>query len=71
MSNSDVYFDEDAQTVDDEDKYKTGDAETFADGDTSGIFDTVVRIDFPPDEADDRRYNHIIDIQAVVIDMAG
>ena len=71
MSNSDIYFDEDTQTDDDEDKYKTGDAETFADGDTSGIFDTVVRIDFPPDQADDRRYNHIIDIQAVVIDMAG
>ena len=31
----------------------------------------MVRIDFPPDRADDRRYNHIIDIQAVVIDMAG
>ena len=26
------------------------------------IFDTVVRIDFPPDEEDGRRYNHIIDI---------
>ena len=70
VSNSDIYFDEDIQ-VDGEDKYKTGDAETFVDGDTSGIFDTVVRIDFDPDPADDRRYNHIIDIQAVVMDMAG
>ena len=70
VSNSDIYFDEDIQE-DGEDKYKTGDAETFEDGDTSGIFDTVVRIDFDPDPADDRRYNHIIDIQAVVMDMAG
>ena len=31
----------------------------------------MVRIDFPPDEEDGRRYNHIIDIQAVVMDIAG
>ncbi len=70
VSNNDIYFDEDTQ-VGGEDKYKTADAETFADGDTSGIFDTVVRIDFDPDLADNRRYNHIIDIQAVVMDVAG
>ena len=71
VSNNAIYFDEDDTGTDGEDLYETGDAETFEDGDTSGIFDTVLRIDFPPDPADDRRYNHIIDIQAVVMDMAG
>ena len=53
------------------DEYKTADAEDFEDGDMSGTFDTVVRIDFDPDPADDNRYNHEIDLQAVVMDIAG
>ena len=62
---------EDDQTPDGEDDYKTADAEEFEDGDTSGEFDTIVRIDFPPGDDDDERYNHTIDIQAVVLDVAG
>ena len=57
--------------LDEEDDYKTADAEEFEDGDTSGEFDTIVRIDFPPGDDDDERYNHVIDIQAVVLDVAG
>ncbi len=60
-----VYLDEDADMV------KSGGAEDYDDGDSTGLFDTVVRIDFPPDEDDGRRYNHIIDLQAVVMDIAG
>ena len=60
-----------SEATDDEDDYKTADAEEFEDGDTSGEFDTIVRIDFPPGDKDDERYNHIVDIQAVVIDVAG
>ena len=60
-----------SEATDDEDDYKTADAEEFEDGDTSGEFDTIVRIDFPPGDEDDERYNHIVDIQAVVIDVAG
>ena len=71
VSNADIYFDEDADRRMVKTKYKTGDAETFEDGDTSGIFDTVVRIDFPPPDEHDERYNNTIDIQAVVMDMAG
>ena len=57
--------------TDDEDDYKTADAEEFEDGDTSGEFDTIVRIDFPPGDDDEERYNHVVDIQAVVMDVAG
>ncbi len=58
-------------TVDDEDNknYDTAVAEEFEDGATEGEFDSLVRIDFEP--PDDRRYNNTIDIQAVVIDIAG
>ncbi len=68
----DVYLDdeEDADNDTEADR-KTADAENFEDGATDGEFDTVIRIDFPPDPEDDRRYNHIIDIQAVVMDVAG
>ena len=53
------------------DEFKTADAEDFEDGDMNGTFDTVVRIDFPPDEEDNNRYNHEVDLQAVVMDIAG
>ena len=53
------------------DLYKTANAEDYEDGDDSGIFDSVVRIDFPPPEGEDNRYNNTIDIQAVVLDIAG
>lgn len=72
IPSEDVYFAEDtSDPIDGQDEYKTGDAEDFDDGDLTGLFDTVVRIDFPPEEEDDRRYNHVIDIQAVVMDIAG
>ena len=54
----------------DKDRYKTADAEDFEDGAVEGGFDTVVRIDFPPGN-EQNRYNHEIDIQAVVMDVAG
>ena len=75
VKNSEIYLPEDSfenlEIDGTEDEYKTGDAEPYEDGALSGEFDTVIRIDFPPDEEDDRRYNHTIDIQAVVIDIAG
>ena len=71
IPSSDVYMAEDNNAATAGDEFKTGDAEDFEDGDATGLFDTVVRIDFPPDEEDGRRYNHIIDIQAVVMDVAG
>ena len=69
---NEIYLDPKAdENLDEEDDYKTADAEEFEDGDTSGEFDTIVRIDFPPGDDDDERYNHHIDIQAVVLDVAG
>ncbi|MYF79859.1 MAG: hypothetical protein F4180_08475 [Chloroflexi bacterium] len=50
--------------------YKAQTAEDYEDGDDSGVFDTVIRIDFPPTRSDNR-YNNTIDIQAVVLDIAG
>ncbi len=70
ISSANVYLPEDGNN-DGQDEYKTANAEDYEDGDTSGSFDTVVRIDFPPDRADDNRYNDQIDIQAVVMDVAG
>ncbi len=69
----DVYLSTDDTTddTDDADDYKTASAEDYEDGDTSGLFDSVVRIDFPPREENDNRYNNTIDIQAVVLDIAG
>ena len=71
VSSEEVYR---SDTIDDdgdgEFDLETGDAEPFDDGDTDGEFDTVIRIDFDP-KRDDGRYNHIIDIQAVVMDIAG
>jgi hypothetical protein len=55
----------------DGDEFKREDAEDFDDGADSGTFDTVIRIDFTPDPVDNNRYNHEIDIQAVVMDIAG
>ena len=70
IHSADVYHDPDTETDDGEDVYKTADAEDFEDGDVNGEFDTIVRIDFPPG-GDDERYNHTIDIQGVVMDIAG
>ena len=70
VHSADVYLDEDIVDDDGEDVYKTADAEDFEDGDVNGEFDTIVRIDFPPG-VNKERYNHTIDIQAVVIDIAG
>ena len=74
VHSADIYHDPDAPhtTLDEvHDRYKTADAEQFEDGDVEGEFDTIVRIDFPQSPEDDGRYNNIIDIQAVVIDIAG
>ena len=75
IHSKDVYLNTDdgsrsGETKDDEDDYKTANAETYEDGDINGEFDTIVRIDFPV-TTDNNRYNHTIDIQAVVIDVAG
>ncbi len=74
IHSADIYHDPDGFTTtegEDHDTYKTADAEQFEDGDVEGEFDTIVRIDFPQSPEDDGRYNNIIDIQAVVIDIAG
>ena len=72
LKSVDIYLPEDDGNADNPgDEYKSADAEDFDDGDMNGTFDTVVRIDFPPDPADDNRYNHEIDLQAVVMDVAG
>ena len=68
---TDVIYKAEDHTPGGEDEYKRAGAEDFDDGDMSGTFDTVVRIDFPPGEEDDNRYNHEIDLQAVVMDIAG
>ena len=72
IPSKDVYI----PSTEDKDKdgandYKTANAEDYEDGDTSGLFDSVVRIDFPPPATDNKRYNNAIDIQAVVLDIAG
>ena len=66
-----VYLNPDEETDEGEDVRKATDAEEFEDGDVNGEFDTIVRIDFPPSKANKDRYNDIIDIQAVVMDVAG
>ena len=71
IKSEDVYLDDDAEGDDGAKLYKTADAEDYEDGDASGLFDSVVRIDFPPDEDEGNRYNNTIDIQAVVLDIAG
>ena len=71
IGSDEVYRSTEDMNEDDEDDFKTADAEEFEDGDAMGEFDTIVRIDFPPAEENDERYNDIIDIQAVVIDIAG
>ena len=71
ISSADVYRETD--NPDGADLFKTAGAEDYEDGDTSGLFDDVVRIDFPPPDTGDveNRYNNTIDIQAVVLDIAG
>ena len=71
LRSEEIYFPQDTNPADNDGlEYKRSGAEDFEDGATSGTFDTVVRIDFDP-ERDDNRYNHEIDIQAVVMDIAG
>ncbi len=71
IGSDEVYIPTDDMNDDGEEDFKDADAEEYEDGDTMGEFDTIVRIDFPPAEANDERYNDIIDIQAVVMDIAG
>ena len=73
IKSEDVYKSDADTTADTDDAkdYKIADAEDYEDGDTSGLFDSVVRIDFPPPDDTDNRYNNTIDIQAVVLDIAG
>ncbi len=59
---------------DNADDYKIAAAEDFEDGDLTGEFDDVVRIDFLPDDFGgyyNDRYNNTIDYQGVVLDVAG
>ena len=69
---NDIYRSTEDTIADDDttDDFKVAFAETYDDGATMGEFDDVVRIDFPVTETDNK-YNHTIDIQAVVIDRAG
>ncbi len=71
ISSEHIYLAEDDDPDKEGDEYKAEGAEDFEDGDATGLFDTVVRIDFPPRAEDQGRYNHTIDIQAVVMDIAG
>ncbi len=71
LKSEEIYLDPDEKNADGEDLRKTADAEDFEDGDVNGEFDTIIRIDFPPAAINEERYNDIIDIQAVVIDVAG
>ncbi len=72
IKSEDVYRDDEVDGDDDgEFDLKTADAEDFDDGDVIGEFDTIIRIDFPPSDENDDRYNDHIDIQAVVMDVAG
>ena len=54
---------------DDEDARRMVEADNFDDGDNDGAFGQSVRIDFPLDR--NETYNHTIDFQAVVADVAG
>ena len=54
---------------DDDDPLRMVEADNFDDGDNDGAFGQSVRIDF--NLARDRTYNHTIDFQAVVADVAG
>ena len=54
---------------DDDDPLRMVEADNFDDGDNDGAFGQSVRIDF--DLARDETYNHTIDFQAVVADVAG
>ena len=54
---------------DDDSPRRMVEADNFDDGDNDGEFGQSVRIDFPLDR--DETYNHTIDFQAVVADVAG
>ena len=71
IASENVYLSTDDANGDGQDDYKAENAESYDDGDAEGEFDTVVRIDFPPDQVDGNRYNHTVDMQAVVLDVAG
>ena len=55
--------------LDDEDTRRSVEGDNFDDGDSQGTFGQSVRIDFGLDR--DETYNHTIDFQAVVADVAG
>ncbi len=59
----------DSDLEDPEDELESIEADNFSDGDTTGTFGDSVRIDFLPE--DEETYNHTIDFQAVVADIAG
>ena len=72
IKSEEIYLAEDIDPAENNgDEYKAEEAEDYDDGATNGTFDTVVRIDFDPDPDDNNQYNHEIDIQAVVMDIAG
>ena len=60
-----LYFDDDG----DRGEVKSIPGENFSNGDADGRFDEGVRINFTLDE--DEKFNHAIDFQALVRDMAG
>ena len=71
---SDIYFDNDrtaeGETDADniEDEVKQALADDFEDGDQSGTFDSTIRFDY---KTGSDKYNNAVDIQAVVMDIAG
>ena len=60
----------DSDANDPSDQLESVEGDNFDDGDNSGTFGDSVRIDFDLDEDEDT-YNHTIDFQAVVADVAG
>ncbi len=59
----------DSDLNDPDDELESIEADNFSDGDATGTFGDSVRIDFLPE--DEETYNHTIDFQAVVADIAG
>ena len=65
---SEIYFDNDRITTQAGDEVKQAGADDFEDGDKSGTFDSTIRFDY---KTGTDKYNNSVDIQAVVMDVAG
>ena len=65
---ADIYFDNDRVLSTAGDEVKHALADDFEDGDKSGTFDSTIRFDY---QTGTDKYNNSVDIQAVVLDVAG